>query len=105
MQEVIMEYKKIENLVYKNNLIVRENYKTKKEYDLKLDSLLIENLQKCIDKKVPLEIDENDLTKIYKVYLRLIKNNYTINSSFLSDLISLSPKKLDFFVIISNITE
>ena len=100
-----MEYKKIENLVYKNNLIVRENYKTKKEYDLKLDSLLIENLQKCIDKKVPLEIDENDLTKIYKVYLRLIKNNYTINSSFLSDLISLSPKKLDFFVIISNITE
>ena len=100
-----MEYKKIENLVYKNNLIVRENYKTKKEYDLKLDSLLIENLQKCIDKKVPLEIDENDLTKIYKVYLRLIKNNYTINSSFLSDLISLSPKKLDFFEIISNITE
>ena len=100
-----MEYKKIENLVYNNNLIVRENFKTKKEYDLKLDSLLIENLQKCIDKQVPLEIDENDLTKIYKVYLRLVKNNYNINSSFLSDLINLSPKKLDFFEIISNITE
>ncbi len=100
-----MEYKKIENLVYNNNLIARENYKTKKEYDLKLDSLLIENLEKCIDKQVPIEIDENDLTKIYKVYLRLIKNNYNINSSFLSDLIKLSPKKLDFFEIISNITE
>ena len=48
-----MEYKKIEKLVYNNNLIKRENYKTKKEYDLKLDSLLIENLQKCIDKQVP----------------------------------------------------
>ena len=100
-----MEYKKIENLVYKNNLILRENYKTKKEYDLKLDSLLIENLQKCIDKHVPLEFDENDLTKIYKVYLKLVKNNYNINSSFLSDLINISSKKLDFFEIISNITE
>ena len=100
-----MEYKKIEKLVYNNNLIVRENYKTKKEYDLKLDSLLIENLEKCIEKKVPIEIDENDLTKIYKVYLRLLKNNYKINSSFLSDLINLSPNKLDFFEIISNITE
>ena len=28
-----MEYKKIENLVYKNNLIKRENFKTKKEYE------------------------------------------------------------------------
>ena len=100
-----MEYKKIENLVYKNNLILRENYKTKKEYDLKLDSLLIENLQKCIDKHVPLDFDENDLTKIYKVYLKLVKNNYNINSSFLSDLINISSKKLDFFEIISNITE
>ena len=100
-----MEYKKIEKLVYNNNLIVREDYKTKKEYELKLDSLLIENLEKCIEKKVPVDIDETDLTKIYKVYLKLLKNNYKINSSFLSDLIALSPKKLDFFEIINNITE
>ena len=100
-----MEYKKIEKLVYNNNLIKRENYKTKKEYDLKLDSLIIENLETCIERKVPIEIDENDLTKIYKVYLRLIKNNYDISSSFLSDLINLSPKKIDYFEVISNITE
>ena len=100
-----MEYKKIEKLVYNNNLIKRENYKTKKEYDLKLDSLLIENLQKCIDKQVPLDIDEDDLTKIYKVYLKLVKNNYSIDSSFFGELIKLSPKKLDFFEIINNITE
>ena len=100
-----MEYKKIEKLVYNNNLIKRENYKTKKEYDLKLDSMLIENLNKCIEKKVLIEMDENDLTKIYKVYLKLVKNNYNIDSSFLSDLINISSKKLDFFEIISNITE
>ena len=100
-----MEYKKIEKLVYNNNLILRENFKTKKEYDLKLDSLLIENLEKCIDKKIPLEIDETDLTNLYKVYLRLIKNNYNIDCSFLSKIIELSSKKLDFFEIIGNITE
>ena len=100
-----MEYKKIEKLVYNNNIIARENYKTKKEYDLKLDSLLIENLEKCIDKKIPIEIDENDLTKVYKIYLKLLKNNYNIDNSFINNLISLSPKKLDFYEIIENITE
>ena len=100
-----MEYKKIEKLVYNNNLISRKEYKTKKEYDLKIDSLLIENLKKCIDKQIPIEIDENDLTKIYKIYLRLLKNDYDINSSFISDLIKIAPKKLDFFEIINNITE
>ena len=100
-----MEYKKIENLVYKNNLINRENFKTKKEYDLKLDALLIENLKKCIDKKIPIDINESDLTKIYKIYLKLVKNHYEINSSFINDLINISSNKLDFFEIIENITE
>ena len=98
-----MEYKKIENLVYKNNLIKRENYSTKKEYDLKLDSMLIENLNKCIDKKVSINMDENDLTKIYKVYLKLLKNDYKIDSNFITNLVELSEKPLDFFDIISNI--
>ncbi len=98
-----MEYKKIENLVYKNNLIKRENYSTKKEYDLKLDTMLIENLKKCIDKKITIEMDEKDLTKIYKVYLKLLKNNYDIDSSFINNLVELSEKPLDFFDIISNI--
>ena len=100
-----MEYKKIEKLVYNNNLIKRENYKTKKEYDLKLDYMLIENLNKCIEKKVPIEMDENDLTKIYKVYLKLVKNNYYIEPNFIKNIVDLSPKKLDFFDIIENITE
>ena len=64
-----MEYKKIENLVYKNNLIKRENYRTKKEYDLKLDTMLIESLNKCIEKNITIKMDENDLAKIYFVYL------------------------------------
>ena len=100
-----MEYKKIENLVYKNNLISRDNYQTKKEYDLKLDTMLIENLQKCIDKKVPIDMDENDLIIIYKKYLKLLKNNYNINKSFINDLLNISERKLDFFEIIENITE
>ena len=100
-----MEYKKIENLVYKNSLINREIYPTKKEYDLKLDSMLIENLKKCIDKGIPIEMDEKDLTKIYKVYLKLVKNNYDINISFIKDLVDLSENKLDFYEIIDNITE
>ena len=100
-----MEYKKIENLVYNNNLIKRENYKNKKEYDLKLDSMLIENLKKCIEKKVSINMDENDLAKIYKVYLKLVKNNYSIDSNFINNLVELSEKKLDFFDIIENITE
>lgn len=100
-----MEYKKIENLVYKNNLIDKSKYKNKKDYNLKLDTMLIESLKKCIDKKVPLEINENDLTKVYKVYLKLRKNNYDINSSFINDLLDISVNKLDFFEIIENITE
>lgn len=100
-----MEYKKIENLVYKNNLINREDYQTKKEYDLKLDTLLVENLKKCIDKKIPVEMDENDLIKIYKVYLKLIKNDYNIDNNFINDLIGISPNKLDYFKIVDNITE
>ena len=100
-----MEYKKIENLVYKNNLININNYKNKKEYNLKLDEMLIENLKKCIDKKVPLEMDEKDLTNIYRIYLKLKKNNYNINSSFINDLLDISTNKLDFFEIIDNITE
>lgn len=100
-----MEYKKIENLVYKNNLIKRENYSTKKEYDLKLDSMLIENLNKCIENKVSIDMDENDLIKIYKVYLKLVKNDYNIDFSFMTNLIDLSENKLNFFDIIENITE
>ena len=100
-----MEYKKIENLIYKNNLINREDYQTKKEYDLKLDTLLVENLKKCIDKKIPVEMDENDLIKIYKVYLKLIKNDYNIDNNFINDLIGISPNKLDYFKIVDNITE
>ena len=100
-----MEYKKIENLVYKNNLIDKSKYKNKKDYNLKLDTMLIESLKKCIDKKVPLEMNESDLTKIYKIYLKLKKNNYNINSSFINDLLDISVNKLDFFEIIENITE
>lgn len=100
-----MEYKKIENLIYKNNLIDPTSYKTKKEYNLKLDMMLIENLEKCIEKNIPIDMNENDLTKIYKIYLRLVKNNYDINKKFITDLADLSTKKLDYFMIIQNITE
>ena len=100
-----MEYKKIENIVYKKNLIKRENYKTKKEYDLKLDTMLIKNINKCINNNDSIDMDKNDLTKIYKVYLKLIKNNYNIDKNFITDIISLSEKKLDFYDIIENITE
>ena len=100
-----MEYKKIENLVYKNNLIKRENFKTKKEYDLKLDSMLIENLNRCIEKKVPLDMNEEDVTKIYKIYLKVNKNNHNIGIDFIKNLVELSSKKLDFFEIVNNITE
>ena len=100
-----MEYKKIENLVYKNNLIKRENFKTKKEYDLKLDSMLIENLNRCIEKKVPLDMNEEDVTKIYKIYLRVNKNNHSVGIDFIKNLVDLSEKKLDFYEIVNNITE
>ena len=100
-----MEYKKIENLVYKNNLIQRENYKSKKEYELKLDEMLINNLKKCIDRNVPLEMDENDLTKVYKIYIKLLKNNYIIDNSFINGLVNILPKKFNFYEVIENITE
>ena len=92
-----MEYKKIENLVYKNSLIKRENYKTKKEYDLKLDSLLIENLNRCIEKKVMLDMSEKDVIKIYKTYLKVNKNNHNVSIDFIKNLVELSEKKLDFY--------
>ena len=88
-----MEYKKIENLIYKSNLISRNNYSTKKEYDLKLDSMLIENLQKCIDKNVHIDMDEKDVVKIYKVYIKLLKNNYDIDKNFIHNLLNISSKK------------
>jgi len=100
-----MEYRKIENLIYKNNLIDPTRYKTKKEYNLKLDMMLIENLKKCIEKKIPIDMNENDLTKIYKIYLRLVKNKYDINRTFITDIANLSTKKLDYYTIIQNITE
>ena len=98
-----MEYRKIENLVYKNNLIKRENYRTKKEYDLKLDTMLIENLNRCIEKKVSINMNEDDLAKIYSVYLKLLKNDYKIDANFITNLVELSEKKLDFFDVINNI--
>lgn len=98
-----MEYKKIEKLVYNNALIKREDYKTKKEYDTKLDSMLIENLNKCIEKNVSIEMDEDDFIKLYKTYLKLVKNNYPIDYSFIKKIIDASDNKLDFFDIISSI--
>ncbi len=100
-----MEYKKIENLVYNNTLIKREDFRTKKEYDLKLDTLLIENLNKCIENKVSLNMSEKDVVNIYKIYLKLNKNNHSISLDFIKNLIELSEKKLDFYEIISSITE
>ena len=100
-----MEYKKIENLVYKNNLIKRENFKTKKEYDLKLDEMLIENLNRCIEKKVSLNMTENDVIKIYNIYLKLNKNNHNVSIAFIKNLIDLSENDLDFYEIIDSITE
>ena len=100
-----MEYKKIENLVYNNNLIKRENYQSKKEYDIKLDTMLIDNLNKCIENKVTLNMNENDVIKIYKIYLKLNKNNHNISIDFIKNLIELSEKKLDFYEIINNIAK
>ncbi len=99
-----MEYKKLENLVYNNNLIDKNLYR-RKEYTLKLDKMLIENLQKCIDKKIPLEMSEQDLSKIYKIYLKLLKNNYDIENNFINNLIDISSKKLDYLALIREITE
>lgn len=100
-----MEFKKIEHLIYNQNLINPNDFYSRKEYKLKLDSMLINNLQKCIDNNISIDMDELDLSKIYKVYLRLIKNNYDINNNFIKDLSKLSKKKLDYMSVIQEITE
>ena len=100
-----MEYKKIEHLIYNQNLVNREDFNTKKEYNLELDKMLIDNLQKCIEKKIPLEMDELDLSKIYKTYLKLIKNNYPLEKDFLSNVANLATNKIDYLSVIREITE
>ncbi len=100
-----MEYKKIENLIYNNSLIKKDNYKTQRDYEIKLDSMLIDNLNRCIEKKIPLNMDEKDVINIYKTFLRLNKNNYDIDISFIKNIINLSEKKLDFYEIINGITK
>ncbi len=100
-----MEYKKIENLVYHQNLIDRYLFKNNKEYNLKLDKMLIDNLQKCIDNKVPLDINEEEMSKVYKIYIKLTQNNYDIDTKFISNLCELSTKNLDYLGIIHEITE
>ena len=100
-----MEYRKIENLVYKQNLLDRYLFKNNKEYNLKLDTMLIDNLQKCIDNNIPLDINEEEMSKVYKVYIKLIQNNYKIDTKFISNLCELSTKKLDYLGLIHEITE
>ena len=100
-----MEYKKIENLVYKQNLLDRYLFKDNKEYNLKLDKMLIDNLQKCIDNNIPLNIDEIEMSKVYKIYLKLIRNNYKIDINFISNLCNITEKKLDYLGLIHEITE
>lgn len=100
-----MEYKKIEKLVYNNNLIEKDNFKSKAEYNFELEKLLIENLKKCIEKKVNLEIDELEFVKVYKIYLRLLKKHYPIEFDFITNLANLSIKELDYLGIIQEITE
>lgn len=100
-----MEYRKIEHLVYNQNLINPSEFDTRKEYMLRLDKMLIDNLQKCIDKHIPIEMNEIEFSKIYKVYLKLIKNNYPLQKDFLINLANLSVKKLDYLGIIQEICE
>ena len=100
-----MEYKKIERLAYNQNLIAREDYKTKKEYDLEIDKILVINLLKCIEKKIPIEMNEMEFVKIYKIYLKLLKNKYPIKKEFIFDIANLSVKNLDYMGIIQEITE
>ena len=100
-----MEYKKIEHLAYNQNLIAREDYKTKKEYDLAKDKILVINLLKCIEKKIPIEMNEIEFAKIYKIYLKLLHNKYPIKKEFIFDIANLSVKKLDYLGIIQEITE
>ena len=100
-----MEYKKIERLIYNQNLINPQDFYSRKEYKLKLDKMLIDNLQKCIDKQVPVEIDEIDFAKVYKVYLKLLKSKYDIPSNFIVNLSNIASNKLDYLGIIQEITE
>ena len=100
-----MEYKKIESLVYKQNLINRCMFKTHKDYILKLDKMFLDNLQKCIDKNIPLEMNEEEYSKAYKIYLKLKKNKYDLNDDFIFKLAGISSKKLDYLAIIREITE
>lgn len=100
-----MEYKKIEHLIYNNNLVKRENYKRKIDYELEIDRLLFENLQKCVDKSLPIEMDELDFAAVYKKYLRLLKNNYKIDMNFIIKFANLATKELDYLGIIQEITE
>ena len=52
-----MEYKKIEQLVYNNNLINRKDFNSRYAYNLEMDKLIIENLIRCINNNIKLEID------------------------------------------------
>ena len=99
-----MEYKKIENLIYKQNLIKETDFNSKKEYLNKLDEMLIDNLKKCIEKKITLDINEKDLCKLYKIYLKLKREGYNIEDDFIFKIIDLSKKKINYISIINNIT-
>ena len=98
-----MEYKKIENLIYKQNMIKEESFNSKKEYLNKLDEMLIENLKKCIDKNISLDINEKELCKVYKIYLKLKREGYIIEDDFIFKIINLSSKKINYLSIINNI--
>ena len=100
-----MEYKKIEYLVYHQNLIDRYLFKNNKEYNLKLDKMLIDNLKKCIDNNIPLDINEEEMSKVYKIYIKLIQNNYNLDTKFISNLCNLSTKNIDYLGLIHEITE
>lgn len=100
-----MEYKKIERLVYNQNLINPQDFYSRKDYQLKLDKMLIDNLAKCVEKQVPLEMDELDYVKFYKTWLKLIKNNDNIDRELIFKVANLSTKKLDYLGIIQEITE
>lgn len=99
-----MEYKKIENLIYNQSLIKEENFSTKKDYLEELDKMLIDNLKKCIDKNLSLDINEKDLVKIYKIFVKLKREGYDIEDNFIFELINLAEKKIDYLSIIKNIT-
>ena len=98
-----MEYKKIENLVYKQNLINESDFNSKKEYLIELDKMLIDNLKKCIEKGITLDINEKDLCKIYKIYLKLKKEGYNVEDDFIIKLIDLAEKKINYLSIIDKI--